>query len=137
MAIRDSAGLLRKTLRVNAAASGASALLFLVLAPRLAAPFGVPPAALWVFGAALLGFAAWVAQVARPRTTSARAATLVLAADVAYVVASGVVLLGLPNLMSNTGRLAFAVMADAVALLAIAEYVGLRRLNRVGAVAAA
>jgi hypothetical protein len=85
---------------------------------------------LWILGVGLLAFAAHLASVARQPIIGRGAAFYFLVCDVAWVAGSAIVLLGWPELMTGVGRLVFAVIADAVALLAVAEFVGYRRLTQ-------
>ena len=122
--------LLRATLTVNAISSGlfgASLLAGAVpLAPVLGAPGPLPVA---VFGALLLAFAFEVWR-ARREPVSLRQATFIFALDVAYVIASVVLLLAWPASLSTIGRVVVALAADMVAVFALLEYVGLRRARR-------
>jgi hypothetical protein len=130
MLTHDPARLLRRTLSVNAWITTANAVAFLAGGHLLSPVFGLSPAVLWLLGAGLLAFAAHAGYVARKETISRAEAMYFVAADSAYVVASAVVLLGFPGLMTGLGRLFFAAAADVVAILAVAEYAGLRRLSR-------
>ena len=130
MADHDAARLLRRALSVNAWITAANAVAFLAGGHLLAPIFGLPAAALWVLGVGLLAFAAHAGYVARKPAPSRGEAVYFVAADVAYVIASVVVLLGFPSLMTGLGRLFFAAAADVVAILAVAEYAGLRRMAR-------
>jgi hypothetical protein len=130
MAEHDATRLLRRALAVNAWITAANAVAFLAGGHLLAPIFGLPASTLWVLGAALLAFAAHARHVARKPAPSRGEALYFVAADVAYVAGSVVVLLGFPNLMTGLGRLFFAAAADVVALLAVAEYAGLRRMSR-------
>jgi hypothetical protein len=128
----DASRLLRRTLGVNAAITAANAFAFLAAGHRLGPVFGLAPVVLWVLGAGLLAFAAHAGLVARKAAISRGEAIYFVAADVAYVALSVVVLVGFPNLMTGLGRLFFAAAADVVAILAVAEYAGLRRMARAG-----
>ena len=127
-----STRLLRRTLSVNAWVTGASGLALLVAGHALGPVFGLAPAVLWVLGAGFVAFAAYAAYVARKDVISRSEALYFVVADTAYVLASAVVLLGFPHLMTGLGRLFFALAGDLVAVFAIAEYAGLRRLARAG-----
>jgi hypothetical protein len=137
MAAHDATRLLRRALGVNCWITSANAVAFLAGGHLIAPVFGLPPAVLWVLGAGLLAFALHAGHVARKETITRGEATYFVAADVAYVVASVAVLVGFPGLMSGLGRLFFAAAADVVAILAVAEYVGLRRMTHEPARAAA
>jgi hypothetical protein len=130
MVDHDPTRLLRRALNVNAWITTANALAFLAGGHLLGPVFGLPPAVLWVLGAGLLAFAIHAGCVARKEVISRSEATYFVAADAAYVVASVVVLLAYPGLLTGLGRLFFAAAADVVAILAVAEYAGLRRMSR-------
>jgi hypothetical protein len=131
------ASLLRRVLAVNGATSGACGVAFLVAGRPLAALFGCPPAFLWALGAGLLAFAGHLAYVARKPAISRGEALYFVACDAAYVAVSALGLLGWPHLLSPPGRLFFALVADAVAVLGVLEFVGYRRLAQRPSVAAA
>lgn len=124
----DPARLLRRVLAVNAATSAACGAAFLVAGRPLAALLGCAPEFLWVFGAGLLAFASHLGHVVRKRAISRGEALYFAMADAAYVAASAIVLLGWPDLLTGTGRLVFALVADAVAVFSVLEFVGYRRL---------
>ena len=127
----DPTHLLRRALSVNAWLTGASGLAFLVAGHRLGPVFGLAPAVLWILGAGFVAFAAHAGYVSRKEAVSRGEALYFVVADAAYVLASAVVLLGFPQVMTGLGRLFFAAAADLVAIFALAEYAGLRRVTRV------
>jgi hypothetical protein len=133
----DASGLIRAALRTNAVFSAACGAAFLAAGHALGPVFGLAPAVLWVFGPAVLAFAAHAARAASRRPVLLAEALYFVIADAAYVAASVVVLLGFPRWMSGAGRLFFAAVADVVAALCVAEYVGYRRLTRAPREAAA
>lgn len=133
MADHDSTRLLRRALNVNAWITTANAVAFLAGGYLLGPVFGLSPLVLWLFGAGLLAFAIHAGYVARKETISRSEAIYFVAADAGYVAASVVVLLAYPGLLTGLGRLFFAAAADVVAILAVAEYAGLRRLTRLPA----
>ena len=126
----DASRLLRRALSVNAWITAANGLAFLVAGHLIGPVFGLAPAVLWLLGAGFVAFAAHAAHVARKETITRGEAVYFVAADAGYVLASAVVLLAFPQLMTGIGRLFFAAAADLVAIFAIAEYAGLRRLTR-------
>jgi hypothetical protein len=130
MADHDSTRLLRRALSVNFWVTTANAVAFLAGGHWLGPVFGLPPVVLWLLGAGLLAFAIHAGYVARKETISRSEAVYFVAADVGYVAASVVVLLAYPGLLTGLGRLFFAAAADVVAILAVAEYAGLRRMSR-------
>ena len=130
MADHDPTRLLRRALNVNAWITTANAVAFLAGGHLLGPIFGVPSAVLWLLGAGFLAFGIHAGYVARKDTISRSEAIYFVAADAGYVVASVVVLLAYPGLLTGLGRLFFAAAADVVAILAVAEYAGLRRMSR-------
>jgi len=129
MSIGSNRTILHTAFSINAALSGLTGLAFLVAGHRLGSLFGLAPVVLWVLGAGLVAFAAHLAYVARQPAIARGPALYFLVCDVAWVAASALILLGWPALMTGTGRLVFAAIADAVAILAVAEFVGYRRLT--------
>ena len=125
----DQGRLLRTTFTVNAIATGATGLGFLAAGHVQGPVFGLAPAVLWVLGAGFVAFAVHLAAVLRgPSITRGQALYFALA-DSVYVAASVVAVMDFPHLMSGMGRLVFAGLADVVAVFAIAEFVGWRRLS--------
>lgn len=119
--------MLYATLTVNAVSSGLCGAGLFVGAAPLATVLGLPgPLPLLVFGALLLAFALQVWRARRDPLDLGRA-RLILYMDVAYVVASFVLVLGWPGALSPVGRLLTALVADLVGVFAVFEYVGLRR----------
>ena len=119
--------LLRTTLAVNAIATAACGAVFLAAAVPLAPVLGVPgPLPLAACGVLFLAFAAQVWRVRREPVDLAQA-TAILALDVLYVIASVVLLLAWPSVLSSYGRILTALLADTVAVFAILELVGIRR----------
>jgi hypothetical protein len=129
MSIGSGRSILHTTFAVNSLMSGLTGAVFVVAGHRLGPLFGLAPAVLWVLGAGLVAFAAHLFVVARQPVIGRGAALYFLACDVAWVAASALILLGWPGLMTGIGRLVFAVIADAVAVMAVAEFVGYRRLT--------
>jgi hypothetical protein len=87
--------------------------------------------AIWIsigLGLGLLGFAAVLVLLARdPQPALVRA---VILADAAWVAGAVVVIAVFPDLMSSAGLWALALVSVVVAELAVAQYVGLRRVER-------
>jgi hypothetical protein len=129
MSVPPSRTILHTAFRTNAFLSGLTGAIFLVAGHRLGPLFGLAPAVLWLLGAGLVSFAAHLAYVARQPVMRRGPALYFLVCDVAWVAASALILLGWPSLMTGIGRLVFAVIADAVAIVAVAEFVGYRRLT--------
>jgi len=122
--------LLRRTLQTNAVFSGISGAGMLLAAGSVARLLGLSsglPIAL--LGADLLLFAAWVGYEAMQTVLRVRRARVVLALDIAWVVASAMIIALDPFGLSTAGKWAVAAVADAVAVFALLEYLGLRRLR--------
>lgn len=120
--------LLRRALLANAVFSGLSGLGLLAAAGPVGGWIGVTET--WILrgiGAGLASFAA--ALVALARSDRPRPA-LVLAAsgsDFAWVLGSGAVVAGFPELLTPAGDIAVVVVAVVVAALGCAQIVGLQR----------
>jgi hypothetical protein len=122
--------LLRNTLAVNALTTALSGVAFAVAATPLAPRLGLPgPLPLLTFGLVLMAFAAYVWLVRREPVDLAQA-RLVFLMDVAYVIASLLLVAVWPRALSSLGRALVILMADAVAVFALLEFVGLRRARR-------
>jgi hypothetical protein len=127
------ASLLRRALLGNAVFSLLVGVICLVEATTLAVWTGIqPPAVFTVLGALLIPFAValgWLALLGADVRTAGR---IILALDVGWVVVSVVLLLAGWLPLTNAGWWAVALVADVVALFAVLEYLGLRRLNTEG-----
>ncbi len=122
--------MLRTVFTVNAVSSGLSGAALFAAAAPLAPVFGLAgPAPLLASGAALVGFALYV-WGARREPIDLGKARAILWMDVAYVALSFALILLWPQVLSPLGRLATALVADFVAVIAVFEYVGLRRARR-------
>ena len=120
---------LRMALRTNASFSALCALLSLFAAQPIAVVMGIPDAVwLQALGVQLLAFAGFLVWLAtRPRIPSA-IAWGVVAADAAWVV--GTLPLVAVDLLTTSGIWIALCVADAVALCAILQTVGVRRMQR-------
>src|SRR5687768_8829050 len=101
---RDEGGLLRMALRINAIATSASGVAFLVGGAWLSPLFGLTPMVLRALGLGFVIFAAhaWIAAGKRPIPRAE--ALYFVVADAAYVAASAAVLLLSPQLLTVAGR---------------------------------
>jgi hypothetical protein len=127
----EPARLLRRVLQVNAFFSGISGAGMLLAAGPIARLLGVEVS--WpivLLGADLLLFAAWVGYESAQTVLRVRRARVVLALDIAWVVASAMIIALDPFDLSTAGKWAVAAVADVVAVFALVEYLGLRRLRR-------
>jgi hypothetical protein len=130
--------LLRRTLWGNAVFSAISgAALALFAGPFAAAASSAEvsvlglglPALLQLLGGGVIAFGGLCAWVARQPTLSRGLAQAIFAADIAWVLAS-VLVLALPAAWTTAGVAGIVVLALIVADLAVLEYLGLRRLDR-------
>ncbi len=120
---------LRHALRANAGFSALSALALVAGSAALARRFGVAnPLWLTLLGWNLAAFATALVWLASRSPIPLGAARIVVALDLAWVLASGVVLATGP--LTAAGHWAVAIVADAVLVLAIAQAVGIRRAQR-------
>lgn len=119
--------LLRRTLRANAAFSAGCGALLLLLAAPMAPLFGLPSGAvLQAVGIGLLPFAAVLAWSAGRAAVPRRWVLAFTAADVSWVIGSGILLLLAWNALSVTGRaliIAVALVVEAFATLQAREIV--------------
>ena len=120
--------LLVRSLAANAAFSGLSGLVLLLVPGPVGGWIGVPEAGwLRALGGGLLAFGAALAVLARsdrPDGAFVKAAT---AADFAWVGGSAVLLVGFPDLLTAPGRTAGGVVALLVAAFGCGQALGLRR----------
>ena len=122
--------LLRRVLQANMIFSGVSGLLLAVDAGPLSRWLGLPAAwILVVTGLGLLGFAWQLFQTAKQAPINLRQANTILLVDVAWVVGSALLLFTGWVSFSAAGWWAVLAVADMVALFAILEFVGIRRVG--------
>jgi hypothetical protein len=122
--------LLRRALQTNAVFSGIGGAGMLLAAGPVARLLGVEVS--WpivLLGADLLLFAAWVGYEAMQTMLRRRRARVILALDIAWVIASALTITLDPFGLSTEGKWAVAAVADVVAVFALVEYLGLRRLR--------
>jgi len=122
---------LRRVLVGNAIFSALTALLLIFNASAVARFLGIAPAwALMLLGILLLPFAAGVFMASRRAAVDPREVRAIFALDVAWVVGSILLLAigGLP--FTPAGKWAVAIVADIVAVFAMLEWLGLRRMQK-------
>ncbi|MGI9666870.1 MAG: hypothetical protein ACR2N2_07210 [Acidimicrobiia bacterium] len=122
-----SSNLLRNALRLNAGFSAASAAVLIVGGASLATWLGVPTEIVYIVGFGLLPFAAlawWTSRTLDRRSTMA-----IIVGDVVWVVLAFAVIFGVEDAMSAAGAWALALVSIVVADFAIAQTIGLRRLE--------
>jgi hypothetical protein len=123
---------LRRVLWANALFSTATALLCLADAGQLAHLTGLqPPAIFLILGLVILPFAGVVAWIAQRPLDNLSLVRAIFGLDVGWVVVSLALLLGGWLPLTAAGWWIVALVADVVALLAVLEYVGLRRAGQV------
>ena len=119
---------LSESLRANCAFSTLSGLLFTFGAGTVADAIGLADARiLMAVGLGLLGFAAFLATVSSRPVLDLPTAMHVIWADLAWVVATVPVVL--MDVLSSTGAVAAIAVADVVLLLALLQYLGVRRIR--------
>jgi hypothetical protein len=124
----DPERLLRLTLTTNAIVTAACGALLVVAAGVLHAPLGLASGLpLVIVGGLFLAFAGQVWLARRP-PVDRRQALAIFVLDMAYVLATAAFLVGWPQVLSPLGRWLAIFVAEVVALFALGEYVGLRRL---------
>jgi len=130
LAIKSNS-LLRHTLRANGVFSGLSGLLFTLAAASITRFIGLPwPAVLIVVGLSLIGYAASLFIASNRAEVDRRAVAVFIALDVAWVVGSGLLLVTAWVPFTAAGKWAIVIIADVVALFALVQVYGLRRMGR-------
>ncbi|MDX1691569.1 MAG: hypothetical protein R3290_11150 [Acidimicrobiia bacterium] len=120
--------LLRRSLAANAVFSLGAGLAGLVAASRLASLVGVPAVWIVAVAAGLIPFGLGVLRLARMDRVDPGAARAVVAADVAWI-AGAAVIVALPGVLSPEGRVVVASLTAVVAVWAVLQAMGLRRLT--------
>ena len=122
---------LQKVLKVDGTFSAVSGVLFVVGAGPLAAFLGLNVTwPLLVIGISLLLYGADLWYFATRKQLNPAWVKVSIALDVAWIVASWLILLtGVPEL-TTAGKWAVAIVADAVMVMAILKVVGLRKMRK-------
>lgn len=127
----EQATFLRNTLTGNAIFSVVSGLVLSFGASAITGLLGVGTPLLYVvMGISILLFGGAVYWVSTQTPLSQSAAITILVLDVVWVVASEVLLFTDWVTFTTAGWWAVAIVADIVAVFAILEYIGLRRLQQ-------
>ena len=125
----DNPVFLRNALFTNAAFSGLSGILCLIAAEPLTLFLGLTETyILYTIGVILLVFAADVAMTARQKPINPLFAKLIIAADLAWVIASFVVSFAFTSLFTFEGILLIEGIALVVLGFAVAQTIGLKQL---------
>lgn len=122
---------LRRALYANVLFSIVSGVALTVGFPWLAPWMDVRPG--WLLaavGVSLIGFAVVVARVARRRSIAPVGVWTIVGLDLGWVVASGALLFGWPNLLTDAGRAGVAVVAAVVLVIAALQAAGVVGLVR-------
>lgn len=114
----------------NATFGVLSAFICLLWAQPLATALGfTSPLSLVVVGVGLLLFAAELAWIAIRKPADRRVLTIIFGLDVAWVIASAIILLTGWLPLTTAGMWTIITVADIVAVFAVLEFIGLRRLQ--------
>jgi hypothetical protein len=119
--------LLKRVLLANSVFSTLSGIICIIAAPALTTFLGLPTTIpMFILGVLLLLFAFDVYLIAKRTPIEKNKATIVLIADILWVIASAVLLIADPFSFTTQGRWAILILADVVAVFAILEFIGLR-----------
>jgi hypothetical protein len=126
----DNVTLLRRALLGNAVFSGVSGLAMILAAGPLASLMGLPsPLILIVAGLGVLGYAAIVFRISTRPSISRGEAIFTVIADTTWVAGSLVLLLTGWVPFTLAGKWLVAIAADIVAVFALMQFIGFRRLK--------
>ena len=129
-AIQTNDRLLRSALRGNGVFSTISGAAFILASAQIAAFLGVAPDAavlIALVGVGLLGWGGLLFWATSRPAIDLTIAIAAIAGDVLWVLGSLYVLLADPFGFTTAGRWATLIIADAVVIFAILQFVGLRR----------
>jgi len=126
---RDGGRLLRRALRLDAAASGALGALSLAAAPALVGLLGPPAPVLLGVGAFLVVFAAALFVLAARPSIPRPAAWTVVVGNAGWVVASVAAAVPGASVLTGLGIAVVLAQAAAVAVFADLQWLGLRRMG--------
>jgi hypothetical protein len=121
---------LRNVLFVDALFCALGGVVFAVGATPLATLTGMSAAFVVVIGVGLVVWATVPFMAARREPTNPGTVMFVVVVNVAWVVASIILLIADPFLLTTEGKWFTLIIADAVAALAVLQYIGVRRLAR-------
>jgi hypothetical protein len=121
--------LLKRALLANAAFSGLSGLLIVVLDARIAALLTEIDYKLWPIGVMLIGFSASLLWYSTRPTINSAWVMSVIVADVAWVVGTVVLLLAWHDVLTASGAWILAIAGILVLVFADLQWFGLRRLR--------
>ena len=123
--------LLRLALRSNAVFSALSAMVFTAASGAIASFLGfLPTQQVFLLGVQLAVFAVWLAWLSTRAAVPRWQVWLIIALDVLWVAGSFQLVLASPSGLTVGGKWVVGMIADIVALLALLQFLGLRRLKR-------
>ncbi|MEU5789283.1 hypothetical protein ABZ754_16340 [Micromonospora purpureochromogenes] len=125
--IADDAKLLRFALKQDAIGSGANGVVYLAAAAIFGEMFGLPAAFLYPIGAFLVAFAAALLFLASKSRVSRPAVGVVIAVNIAWVIASGELLIAGWFPLTGLGTALVIAQAVVVAGFTALQLAGLRR----------
>jgi hypothetical protein len=121
---------LRNVLFVDALFCALGGIVFAVGATLLATLTGMSASFLAVIGVGLVVWATVPFMAARREPTSPSTVLLVVAVNVAWVIASVILLIADPFPLTTEGKWFVLIVADAVGVLAVLQFIGARRLSK-------
>ena len=128
---RSEAALLRRALLGNAAFSASCGALITIFDARITGLMSNLEHHLWPLGIMLLGFSASLVWFSTRPTVSSASVNTVIAADLAWVAGTVVLLAGWHGLLTPAGVWILAAVALLVFAFAELQWLGLRRLKGV------
>ncbi len=121
--------LLRTALKANAVFSALSGLVFTLDSAILAELTGIqPPLVFVIVGLPLVVYGVLIWMLAAQDEVNPNQVRAVIIADIAWVVGSIILLLSGWLPLTSAGKWTVALLADAVAILAVLQYLGLKRM---------
>ena len=125
---QENGRLLRRTLQGNGIFSSLCTVLMIVAARPLSEWFGLHPAVFVIMGLAFIPFILFIFYIVRQPQINPTYARVILFLDVAWVVLTPLLLLSGWLPLTTEGKWVIVLTTDIVIVLAVLEYVGLRRL---------
>ena len=121
--------LLRRTLQANATFSLLAALDLVLFGRQIASVVGaIGPRELTILAVQLAVFAAWLLWLASRPAVPRGQVVAVIALDLAWIAGSVLVIAFTPTLLPG-GKWLIGIVADLVAVFALLQWIGLRRLS--------
>ena len=130
--VGENGRFLRNVLKANAIFSTVSGLMFILFASSLASLFGstTNPMIFVGLGLVILPFAIYVYKISTMEALNTRLVWVIIGLDTFWVVASAVLLLTNIVPLTTMGKWMIGFSAEIVAVFAILEFAGLRKLRR-------